>query len=76
MKLEWHDDGTVVWAQSVCHDDGANFVYELHERPDGTWSNQSEAELRMPDAPDYFDTLEAAKAWAEQTEKGWVAAAA
>ena len=71
MKLEWHDEGLVVWALSCCHDDGANFSYEFGDMPDGKWNNQSDAELLGVDAPLAFDTLDAAKAWAEKEEKEW-----
>ena len=65
--LRWDTSGNETFAFSGMHDDGSPFFYAFVPHGAG-WKNRSDSELRDVDPVDHFDTLEAAKAWAERVE--------
>ena len=72
MKLSWNDDGKEISAESICHDEGSSFHYRF-TRESGLIKNSSDLELMLPSDEGEFNSIESAKAWAEKSERGWIA---
>lgn len=70
-ELRWDYDGKTVTALSVMHDDGDHFTYEFFQTAEG-WENYTTEELILGPTQAFFTTLDAAKAWAQQTENEWI----
>lgn len=64
-KLTWHEefgegDERIFEAQSIFHDDGDHFLFRIRAEQDGTYTEQSDAEL-ISGQPRSWATLDDAK---------------
>lgn len=67
MSLHWDITEVEATAFSVLHDDGMPFEYRFSKEGQ-RWANETEAELILGPSPSTFETLDAAKQWAERNE--------
>lgn len=68
VPLDWRTSGGEVFAFSGWHDGGTPFQYAFVPIANGKWVNRSTAELRDDGGAAEYESLEAAKAWAQGVE--------